>query len=103
MIGGLYRPPNRTSFGFDVEIETLLQALESNYQGYAVILAGDMNFDLLRNRSLGVKSYLNFLLSCGFVPQILRPTSVTARTASLIDHILISECSLVGKKRYMDV
>ena len=65
MIGSLYRSPNRASLGFDGGFETLLQTIDSNYRGYTVILAGDMNFDLLRNKNVGVQSFLNFLFSYG--------------------------------------
>ena len=56
LIGSLCRPSHRASLCFDVEFETLLQTIDSNYRGYTVLSTGDMNLGLMKNRNVVVQS-----------------------------------------------
>ena len=72
IIGCIYNPPNNCPdvFGYHRK----------------VWFGGDLNFNLLNHgKNQSVSSFLNGVISTGFVPQIMRPTRINSTSASLID------------------
>ena len=57
------------------------------------VLAGDFNLNLIKySKTTGINQFLAITLSHHFLPQITHSTRVTARTATLIDNIIINSC-----------
>ena len=57
-----------------------------------IALMGDVNINLLRcNKHEPSSSYLDIMLTNGFIPKITVPTRVTHTSATLIDHIFIKD------------
>ena len=66
-----------------IEIQSKIK--EENKVAY---LMGDFNIDLLKvNIHAKTKEFVNDVISQGFLPKITRPTRITPRSATLIDHI----------------
>lgn len=88
-VGNIYRPPNRTNDAkaiatFCEEFKSCLNSLAKKSH---TVLAGDYNIDLLKiHENDTINSYLDSVLSQGFIPSITRPTrfSVQHGTSSLI-------------------
>jgi len=63
-----------------------------NHEGKSSLIMGDMNIDLLKYNSHQVTNdYIDGIYSHGFLPRIIRPTRVSASSATLIDHILSND------------
>ena len=92
----MYRPPDANVHTFNSYIgETLLPATLA-YSRAKCIVVGDFNIDLLRlSERQHANEYLTTMFSYGYMPQILRPTRVTARSATLIDNIWLNDESLL--------
>ena len=57
---------------------------------------GDMNFDISANkRTLATSIYIDHLTSCGSVPIITKPTRVTDKISTTIDHIITNDAAHV--------
>ena len=54
-----------------------------------LLVAGDINIDLLKNNMPASQEYLNTMLSYNLIPSIIIPTRVTDRSSTLIDHIFV--------------
>ncbi len=55
-------------------------------------MIGDINIDLLKyndSKHKNVKTYLELLVSHGFLPQTVLPSRVTSHSATLIDHVFM--------------
>ena len=65
---------------------------EINHENKKCVILGDMNINML---NYGVHNqtdtYVDGIFSRGFLPQILMPTRVTHRSATLIDHLLTND------------
>ena len=55
-----------------------------------MVLAGDVNNNLLLINYRNVELYLNTVFSQGIVPKAYRPARVTSHSTTLIDHILVN-------------
>jgi hypothetical protein len=56
------------------------------------VIMGDMNVDLLKYSSHDATDiYVDGIFSRGFIPRILKPTRITHRSATLIDHIITND------------
>ena len=98
IVGGIYRHPNK-------EIKTFQRSLETTLEKVArkktpCIIAGDLNIDLIKYSShADTKAYIDSIVANGFMPVITLPTRITAKSATLIDHIYYYE----GKNMKRDI
>ena len=76
------------------EVESVFATIENTYKDHNLVLKGDVNIDILKEKCSRVNIYMIFCH--GFMPQILKPTRVTATTASLSDHIIVINDSNVS-------
>ena len=87
VIAALYRQPNNNNLeNFLKHTENLLLAIDK--PKYEIVIAGDMNLDLLKYEShLPTSRYLDMMTNHQLIPRIVRPTRIKNRSATLIDHI----------------
>ena len=86
MIGAVYRPPGSHLDEFNEDMDHMLSNLSSKNR--KIILAGDFNVDLMKvDHHYPTSVFFNTLMSHQLLPTILRPTRITASTATLIDNI----------------
>ena len=84
----LYRAPNTNVKKFNEHYQKLLQICK-NYRN--VIIGTDSNLNLLKSDTHAqTESFLHTNLEFGYTPQILLPTRITHKTASLIDNVFVS-------------
>ena len=88
VIAAIYRPPNNDNHDtFLQEFEKLLSATDK--RKHELIIAGDLNLDLLKyEHHLPTANYIDLLTQHGLLPRIVRPTRIKKQSATLIDHIL---------------
>lgn len=92
IVGVIYRPPDADMDVFSSTLSSLLDQIEQTKA--KCVIMGDMNIDLLKERSQDVSTssgYLDTLISSGFVPVITKPTRFGDTSATLIDHIYIND------------
>ena len=82
----IYRHPSSNIKHFN---ESLNQCLKKYNNNNMLIVAGDINIDLLKTNVSSIQEYLNIMLSYNLLPSIIIPTRVTDRSSTLIDHIFI--------------
>jgi hypothetical protein len=102
IVGSTYRPgtkhPTLSSGDQFTQFMDLLSNLCSNLSDYKspVYSFGDFNLDLLQyNSSQQVTDYIDLLFSFGFMQIITKPTRVTLKSATLIDHLITTSDSNV--------
>ena len=73
VVVGVYRPPSGSVTGFVSKLESVLNDI---FIGSAaiVIMAGDMNLDILSTGNSNINSYTETLHSLSFFPVITVPT-----------------------------
>ena len=86
ILGGIYRHPNGSMTHFIDDMEKIIQSIDKKY---TVILAGDINIDIIKFEMEDILNYLSTLLSLQFLPYITLPTRITSHSATCIDHIFI--------------
>ena len=84
----MYRSPRTNVESFIDNIDLHLQEKLNNNQSTETIIIGDLNIDINEKSALTVR-YLNTLLSYGFYPTINKPTRVTSKSSTCIDHCFI--------------
>ena len=83
IVSVLYRPPN----GHFEHSENLLTNTKNSNKN--VFITGDFNLNLSdHNRNKKVQNCLNLIYKNSFIPTINKPTRVTRKTPTIIDHIL---------------
>ena len=87
----IYRQPNSGNLDYFLDsMELLLQKTDKPKN--EIVIAGDMNLDLLRYETHPqTAQYLDIMINHGLLPQIVRPTRIKHRSATLIDHIFTRE------------
>ena len=90
LIGCIYRPPDQQNF-----IELFQETLD-NITGRETIILGDINIDVQKNCSF-VKRYVSLLNMNGLKQIVTKPTRVTKYTSTILDHIIVSDCSKITK------
>ena len=86
----VYRPPSTSVPDFIVKLEALIKkARELNVQN--VYIAGDINIDLLKKEKQDTINLVNLMHTYNFYCTINKPTRVTATSATIIDHIWVSD------------
>lgn len=95
-VGHIYRPPKSRKAKhekFTREFTTILGVLYKS-KSNEVFIGGDYNINLLKlNETAHVHIFFESVTSSGFVPRIIRPTRVTATTATLIDNFFVNSLS----------
>ena len=93
IIGVVYRPNTYPLADVDIFTTTLLDVMDHiNNEKKKGIIMGDMNIDILKYGSNDrTNIYIDGIFSRGFLPRILKPTRVTHRSATLIDHIFTND------------
>ena len=87
VVSVLYRPSNGHFKHFENFLtKFFLNTKNSNKNTY---IAGDFNLNLLdHSLSNKVRNYLNLIYKNSFIPTVNKPTRVTRKTSTIIDHIL---------------
>ena len=85
---GIYRHPNGNIGHFTSDLDILLNTL-GRYK--SVIIAGDINIDLMKFEIDGIMNYISSLLSQRYLPFITLPTRITSHSATCIDHIFFKQ------------
>lgn len=90
IVGVIYRHPHSNIVEFQEKICKILDDFNTNNKVYYI--CGDINIDLLKYDSLPkVKTYIESLHCAGCLPVVNRPTRVTTKTATLIDHVYTND------------
>ena len=87
IIGCIYRAPNTDLDLYNIEMFNLLNKsqLRNNKN---IFVMGDFNINLLNYKSnISTFTFLNTMISSGFLPTVNQPTRTTNTSASLIDNI----------------
>ena len=76
IIAAIYRQPNSSNFDeFNQELEKLLRKFDKGNN--EIILAGDMNLDLLKYENhLPTANYIDLVICHKLLPRIVRPTRI---------------------------
>ena len=86
VIGGIYRHPNGIVNHFVNDLENTLVKFDNKT---TIIIAGDMNVDLIKFENDNTINYLTTLLSNQYLPYVTLPTRITDFSATCIDHIFV--------------
>ena len=98
----IYRQPNNNNLEvFNNELGRLLSLLDKKKND--VVVAGDMNLDLLKHDChVATANYLDLMSQHQFIPRIVRPTRVKQQSATLIDHFFTYENDSFSKSGIID-
>lgn len=90
MIGVIYRPPNLSTDKFNSCFSNLINNLAS--LDCPIYLTGDYNINLV-NYPYGnaASNFIHSMAPHGFFPLVNIPTSVTKRSAAIIDNIMTND------------
>ncbi|KAF2888983.1 hypothetical protein ILUMI_17190, partial [Ignelater luminosus] len=89
----IYRPPYSSHNTFVQEFELLYSHLLLISE--KIIFLGDFNFDVLSLNKPGIQQYLDMLDSLNIAQIIGKPTRITDKTSTLLDHILTSDIDII--------
>ena len=93
LIGCVYRPPHQHDF-----VEKLDETLAKTAPHMETVILGDMNINFTTNNNcLLNRQYNSFLKTNGLTQLISDPTRISAQCSSVIDHILVSDKSIISK------
>jgi len=85
LIGVIYRHPNQSINLFRISLIDVICNISKNRQ---CIILGDINIDFQKFESQScINDYVNDLLMWNFLPISIFPTRITAKSATIIDHI----------------
>ena len=89
-VGNIYRPPNDIKENYKTFYEELTQTLATlNKSRLEVIIAGDINIDLLKiNTNLYANDFFHTLVAQSFIPKITLPTRFSELRCTLIDNFI---------------
>ena len=89
LVGIIYRPNTLPKADINIFMQTLQDITDIiNNENKHAILMGDFNIDLLKYReNTRTHDFLNNVIAEGFLPYVTKPTRVTTKSATLIDHI----------------
>ena len=96
LVNALYRPPNGQIEPF-VFLNNIFSKIKTSNKLFHI--AGDFNLNLLdHDTNTKVQIFLNLVYRNGMIPTINKPTRITRKTATAIDHILKNSfCDTVFK------
>ena len=90
ILGNIYRPPRENSDSYNSFMNSLEQTLATFENVQHVLLVGDFNFDLLKiKQKTHVNTFLETMLSNGYVPMITQPTRIMDNSKTLIDNCFV--------------
>ena len=93
IISCVYRKPGSSIEEFCNGISNSINCVKTNSKTF--FLCGDFNIDLLKYSSnVSTKHFVDVMYSMGFSPLILRPSRITADTATLIDNIFVNDINM---------
>ena len=89
-LGNIYRPPNDIKENYKTFYEELTQTLATlNKSRLEVIIAGDINIDLLKiNTNLYANDFFHTLVAQSLIPKITLPTRFSELRCTLIDNFI---------------
>ena len=88
IIGNVYRSPSRSPEAFNSLYETILQKLHRHSKNKLMYILGDFNQDLIKYDSdSNSQNLVDTAASHGLVQIVSRPTRITDKSATLIDHV----------------
>ena len=88
IIGNFYRSPSHSPNLFIDHLNKTTEYLLKRHSNKDIVIVGDTNIDFLKHTTYAPAQHLlNILSQNGLVPTISRPTRITDRSISLIDHI----------------
>ena len=99
IIGNIYRPNTAPRANLKLAIEThasIITKIKSNknHSKCSIEIASDFNVDLLKFQEHNkTNEYFEVLLSFGLLPTVTKPTRISHNSATLIDHIFVSNQS----------
>ena len=99
IIGVVYRPNTEPFADIDIFQSNMfdIMSIVTSEQKKCTIM-GDININLLNfEKHLKTEYYLEGLFSNGFVPIIVKPTRITASSATLIDHMYTNDIIATGE------
>ena len=102
-IGILYRPPKQA--GFLKEVSSALQNI-TNFYNKEVYILGDININLMlfsEKTPMGIKKYTEFCALHGLTQIIKKPTRITEKTSTLLDHILVNSKDKISQSGVIDL
>lgn len=82
-----YRSPNGVIDNFLTELTNILETKKQD-NAYK-IMTGDMNINLLDQKSMKVQKYLNIMSENGYMSLINKPTRVSNKSKTCIDHLFV--------------
>ena len=86
-INALYRPPNGQIESFEKFLNNIFSKIKKSNKLFHI--AGHFNLNLLdHDTNRKVQRFLNIVYRNGMIPTINKPTRVTWKTTTAIDHIL---------------
>ena len=87
ILGVIYRSPNFNNITeFTENLKLLIEQI--NDENKNIVIAGDLNIDLLKaGKNVNSSHLLDMMISNNLIPHITLPTRVTHSTATLIDHV----------------
>jgi len=90
VLGNIYRPPRQTSDNINTFIDEF-EAVCNQFRNYKhVLLTGDFNINLLKYKENNlINSFLESVMTCGYIPKITLPTRLTHRQGTLIDNFFM--------------
>ena len=88
VLGNMYRSPSRKPDAFNELFETILQKLNRHTKNKICYLVGDFNQDLIKHHTdANYQNLIDNAASHGLVQLVSRPTRITDKSATLIDHV----------------
>ena len=93
IVGVVHRPNSEPEASLDIFTTLICDIIEiTNQNNLPATIMGDMNINLLNFQThTKTNTYLENILSHGFLPTITMPTRIANSSATLIDHIYINE------------
>ena len=86
VMGVIYRPPDTDMALFNEQLQTILDEMKS--ENKSLYLLGDFNIDLLNiDKHKESHEFTDLMYSHSLIPNIVKPTRITDKSATLIDNI----------------
>ena len=96
IVTSVYRPPEKPVEYFN-ELDKLLNSIDHDAEDKETIYLGDTNCDMLDCTNNDTKNLMRLLTKFNLVQLIKSPTSTTATTKTVIDHIITNRPASVSK------
>ena len=87
VVGNIYRSPSGSPDNFVKLFDSVCRSLDRHSRKH-IVLAGDLNIDLLKHENFqAAQNLIDTLSKYGFVQLVSRPTRITENSCTLIDHV----------------